>query len=64
MAGWEISLIIVALTFMVVNLTNVFIQLKVNSEGIKFLKKYDRLFTKMLFLGEKLIDNVSKELDD
>ena len=64
MTGWELALVIMALTFMVVNVANIYIQLKAQQNAINYLKKFDHMVTKSVFMFEKMIDQMSKELDD
>lgn len=56
MAGWEIALIIMAVTFMVVNLVSLVVQ-------VKMLTKYDGVITKSLKLMEKMIDKSEPFID-
>jgi ABC-type cobalt transport system substrate-binding protein len=56
MAGWEIALIIMAVTFMVVNLVSLVVQ-------VKLLTKYDGVITKSLKLMEKVMDKYEPFID-
>lgn len=64
MAGWEIALIIMAATFMVVNLVTLMMQvaLMVKYEG--FVTKSVKLMEKLLDRSEKVIDKMFDELSD
>lgn len=57
MAGWEIALVIVAVTFMMVNMIQMIVSLKM-------MKKFDGLITKSVVLYEKLLTYGEKALDD
>ena len=57
MEVWELALLIVAFTYMVINtVSTVF--------TIKTMNKYDGVMTKMLNLTEKILDKSVKELYD
>lgn len=64
MAGWEVALIILALTVMMVNMANVYIQLKAQQSAINYLKKFEHMITKSVFMVEKMLDQFGKELDN
>jgi hypothetical protein len=55
--GWEIALILFALTVMMVNVVNMVVQIKV-------LNKFDRVFTKSAFFAEKMMDYAEKQFDE
>ena len=54
-AGWELALIIFAITVMIVNVVNVTLQ-------IKLMSKFDRLFSKSVIYAEKWLDWADSEL--
>lgn len=56
MAGWELALIIVAVTFMVVNMVSLVMQLAL-------LANYKNLFVKGAKMMEKLMDESEKVID-
>lgn len=57
MITWELALVIFAITYMVVNFTVLFIQLKT-------LNRMEGLFTKSCKFVEKMIDKSDKYMDD
>ena len=56
MAGWELALIIVAVTFMAVNMVSLVVQ-------VALLANYKNLFVKGAKMMEKLIDKSDKMFD-
>lgn len=56
MAGWELALIIIAVTFMVVNMVSLVMQ-------IALLANYKNLFVKGAKMMEKLMDKSDKMID-
>lgn len=56
MAGWELALIIIAVTFMAVNMVNLVLQ-------VLILINYKDLFVKGTKMMEKLIDKSDKMFD-
>lgn len=57
MAVWELALLLLAITYMIVNTVYLIIM-------VKTLAKYDSVFTKSLKLVEKVLDKTEKELLD
>lgn len=57
MAGWEIALIMVAFTYMMVNTVYMFVQ-------IKMMNEYKGVITKSLKLMEKLMEKSEKAIDE
>ena len=57
MAVWELALLLLALTYTIVNMVCLIVM-------IKILAKYDGLFTKVLKLTEKVLNKTEKELSD
>lgn len=57
MAVWELALLILAATYMMVNTVYMVIM-------VKTMNKYDGLFTKSIKMLEKMIDNSEKAMDD
>ena len=55
--GWEIALILFALTVMMVNVVNMVVQIKV-------LNKFDRVFTKSALFAEKMMDYAEKQFEE
>ena len=55
--GWELALIICALTFMMVNVVSVVV-------SVKFMMKFDRVFTKSAFFAEKMMDYAEKTFEE
>ena len=64
MAGWELALVIVAVTFMMVNVVQVLISLRMMVKMDGLLSKSVNLYEKLLTFGEKTIDEFFKELED
>lgn len=56
MTGWEIALIIFAVTYMMVNTVSIIV-------SIKMLGKLDGLLTKSYKLMEKVIDKTDENID-
>lgn len=56
MAGWELALIIIAVTFMVVNMVSLVMQ-------VALLANYKNLFVKGAKMMEKLMDKSDKMID-
>lgn len=56
MAGWELALIIIAVTFMVVNMVSLVMQ-------VALLANYKNLFVKGAKMMEKLMDESEKVID-
>lgn len=57
MAVWELALLILAATYMMVNTVYMVIM-------VKTMGKYDGLFTKSVKMLEKMIDKSEKAIDD
>lgn len=57
MAVWELALLLLAITYMIVNTVYLIVM-------VKTLAKYDSVFTKSLKLVEKVLDKTEKELLD
>lgn len=57
MAVWELALLILAATYMMVNTVYMVIM-------VKTMSKYDGLFTKSIKMLEKMIDKSDKAIDD
>ena len=55
--GWELALIICALTFMMVNVVSVVV-------SVKFMMKFDRVFTKSALFAEKMMDYAKKTFEE
>ena len=55
--GWELALIICALTFMMVNVASIVM-------SVKFMMKFDRVFTKSAFFAEKMMDYAEKTFEE
>ena len=55
--GWELALIIFAITVLLVNTVNVVVQLKV-------LSKFDRILNKSIFIVEKMLDQAEEEFSE
>ena len=55
--GWELALIICALTFMMVNVVSVVV-------SVKFMMKFDRVFTKSALFAEKMMDYAEKTFEE
>ena len=64
MAAWELALVIMALTFMVVNMVNLAIQViyLVSMKG--FIVKSAKLMEKLMGISEKYFDEMIKDLDE
>ena len=57
MAVWELALLLLAATYMMVNTVYMVIM-------VKTMSKYDGLFTKSIKMLEKMIDKSDKAIDD
>lgn len=57
MAGWELALVIVAVTFMVVNVVTLLMQ-------VALMANYRNLFVKGAKMMEKMLDKSDKFLDE
>ena len=57
MMVWELALLLVAITYMVVNTISMLVTVKV-------LAKYDGVLTKVLTMAEKVLDKAEKELEE
>lgn len=57
MAGWELALVIVAVTFMVVNVVTLLMQ-------VALMANYRNLFVKGAKMMEKMLDKSDKVIDD
>lgn len=57
MAVWELALLLLAVTYMMVNTVYMVIM-------VKTMSKYDGLFTKSIKMLEKMIDKSDKAIDD
>lgn len=57
MAVWELALLLLAATYMMVNTVYMVIM-------VKTMNKYDGLFTKGIKMLEKMIDKSDKAMDD
>lgn len=57
MAVWELALLLLAATYMMVNTVYMVIM-------VKTMNKYDGLFTKSIKMLEKMIDKSDKAMDD
>ena len=64
MAGWEIALIIVAATYLMVNTVSVLITLKMMVKMDGYLTKGAKLLEKLMDYGEKSMDNLFEDLND
>ena len=57
MAVWELALLLLAATYMMVNIVYMVIM-------VKTMSKYDGLFTKSIKMLEKMLDKSEKAMDD
>lgn len=57
MAVWELALLLLAATYMMVNTVYMVIM-------VKTMNKYDSLFTKSIKMLEKMIDKSEKAMDE
>lgn len=57
MAVWELALLLLAVTYMMVNAVYMMIM-------VKTMNKYDGLFTKSIKMLEKMIDKSDKAMDE
>lgn len=57
MAVWELALLLLAATYMMVNTVYMVIM-------VKTMSKYDGLFTKSIKMLEKMLDKSEKAMDD
>lgn len=64
MAGWELALVIMAITFMVVNIVTLMMQVALMFEYKDLITKTVKCFTKVLDRSEKVIDKMFDELSD
>lgn len=64
MAGWEIALIIVAVTYMVVNMVSVRMSIKLMSKMDGYLTKGVKLVEKWIDYSDKATDKMFKEFLD
>lgn len=64
MAGWEIALVIMAVTFMVVNVVSIIMQVALLADFKDIMKKSCKIMSKMLDKSDKMIDQMFEDLED
>lgn len=64
MAGWELALIIFAVTYMVVNVAALYVQLKMMNDMKGFMHKFYKVMEKVLDKYEPFIDKMFDDLND
>lgn len=61
MAGWEIALVMIAATYMVVNTVALIVQVKLISKWDGVFSKSIKIINKMMDQSEKMIDQMFEE---
>lgn len=64
MAGWEMALVIIAITFMVVNMVNLVIQMIVLANFKDLFAKCAKMMSKYLDKSDKMMDQIFDDLED
>jgi hypothetical protein len=57
MMVWELALLLVAITYMVINTVSIVV-------AVKLMARYDGVLTRVLGLAEKVLDKTEKELEE
>jgi hypothetical protein len=64
MAGWEMALVIVAVTFMIVNIVNTMMTVALLVDMKGFIKKGYKLLEKVIDKSDKFVDQMFEDFKD
>lgn len=64
MAGWEIALVIMAVTFMIVNIVNTMMTVALLVDMKGFIKKGYKLLEKVIDKSDKFVDQMFDDFEE